>query len=294
MRNGATTRYLSEPEIAAAYRARHTSEVERDARLDVVDGEGKEKLVLTESPWLVVSLVPDLPGALEVTSAAHQEFETRVRGKDAGAFLRMGVSYQRVRTGRRRLIADGGPHGASKARYCLLECHSDGAGVAAIELLDWDVNTRGPDADGEPQLVVDETVVAAVLSGLLQLAQHAMRTGAGGNAVVRASVVPTDRAYEIGHYRDFGFRDSRSGAPLTTVTSAETVVALTEASVEGPALVGSAARLVDELGQSFGFPEMGQVTRDGRIRIRYWGRTRADAIQAWAERSDVAVTTETL
>lgn len=294
MRNGATTRYLSEPEVAAAYRARHTSEVERDARLDVVDREGKEKLVLAQSPWLVVSLVPDLPGALEVTSVAHQEFESRVRGKDAGTFLRMGISYQRVRTGRRRLIADGGRHGVSKATYCLLECHSDGAGVAAIELVDWNAHTRGPDAEGAPQLVIDETVVAAVLSGLLQVAQHAVRTGAGGNAVVRASVVPTDQAYEIGHNRHYGFGDSRSSAPLTTVTTAETVVALTEASVEGSALVASAARLVDELGQSFGFPEMGQITRDGRIRIRYWGRTWADAIKAWAERSDVTMTDETL
>lgn len=71
-------------------------------------------------------------------------------------------------------------------------------------------------------------------------------------------------------------------------------MALSEASVEGPELVQSAARLVDELAQSFGFAEMGQISRDGQIRISYWGRTWADAIKAWAERCDVTVTTETL
>lgn len=294
VRNGATTRYLTEPEIAAAYRARHAGEVERDERLNVVDLEAMNKLNQAQGPWLVVSLVPDLPGAFDVTSAAHQEFSERHQSKDAGMFLRMGVSYHRIRTGRRRLIADGGVRGEDKATYCLLECHSDGCAVAAVEVLDWNAR-REPDTDGNPQLVLDEAVVAGVLTGLLRTAQHAVRTGAGGNAVVRASVVPTNgHAYEIGHNRGFGFGDSRSSAPLGSVAIAETVVALSEASVEGPELVQSAAMLVDELGQSFGFPEMGQISRDGQIRIRYWGRTWADAIKGWADRCDVTVTTETL
>lgn len=294
MRNGATTRYLSEPELAAAYRARHASEVERDARLDVVDQEAAAKLDLTAGPWVLVSLVPDLSGALEVTSAAHNEFSQRLMNKDAGSVVRTGSGYNRMRTGRRRLIADGGRWGEQVARYCFFECHTDGAAAHALETFDY--NTRNGQADQEkPQMVLDESIVVGVLSGLLRTARHAVMAGAGGNAIVRASLLPTDgKAYEIGHNRQWGLGDSRSSAPMTSPATAETVVSLAEASLEGPALVAAAARLVDELAQSFGFPEMGQLTREGDIRIRYWGQSWAGEIKAWAERAGVPVTAQTL
>jgi hypothetical protein len=75
---------------------------------------------------------------------------------------------------------------------------------------------------------------------------------------------------------------------------AETVATLDDLAESGPALVSVAARLVDELGHAYGVPEMGQITRDGQLRRRYWGSTWSRQIIAWAETNHIEVTDEIL
>lgn len=55
---------------------------------------------------------------------------------------------------------------------------------------------------------------------------------------------------------------------------------------------GRAARLLDEVGTSFGIAEMGQFSLVGEIRRRYWNHP-ANLI-AWAERHGVTVTEATI
>jgi hypothetical protein len=50
---------------------------------------------------------------------------------------------------------------------------------------------------------------------------------------------------------------------------------------EWPGLVAAAALLLDELGQGSGVPEMGRLSRDGRIRRLYRSR-RWPSIETWA------------
>ena len=90
------------------------------------------------------------------------------------------------------------------------------------------------------------------------------------------------RAVLIGHSRQFGFADSRSGNPVSATAIAETAAALDDLADPGPALVSTAARLLDEVGTSFGIPEMGQLSLDGEIRRRYWKDS--GALLEWAER----------
>ncbi len=61
-RNGATTRYLSEPEVAAAYRERLAGARRQSTRISEVQREALERLNPEGLPWVVVTLVPDLPG----------------------------------------------------------------------------------------------------------------------------------------------------------------------------------------------------------------------------------------
>jgi len=44
--------------------------------------------------------------------------------------------------------------------------------------------------------------------------------------------------------------------------------------------------LVDEIGQAFGVAEMGQLTRKGQLRRRYWSGSQ---IVAWAEQHGIEV-----
>lgn len=301
-RNGATTRYLSEPEVAAAYRDRLAGVEAQTRRIDDVERDASQRLQRDKLPWVMVSLVPDLPGDLDITWAVQRKFQDQTIHRHAYDILGsgFGVSFQRTMVGRRRLIADGGYEEVT-AKDVSAEYHWDGAGAYSLDLWDLRSQTRSdfPDAAPLNQLVADEAVVLSVLTGLRRLADHARDwAAAGGNALVRAQLLPAsdvDYGLEIGHTRGFGGGESRSRVALTEhIGAAETVASLDELARPGPALVAVAARLSDELGQVFGIPEMGQFTREGEIRIRYWSRNSQPMLRAWAEDHGVTVSEKVL
>ncbi len=57
-RNGTTTRYLSEPEVASAYWERFAGARRQVARIEEVEHEALQRLETSGLPWVVVSLVP--------------------------------------------------------------------------------------------------------------------------------------------------------------------------------------------------------------------------------------------
>jgi hypothetical protein len=91
------------------------------------------------------------------------------------------------------------------------------------------------------QLVDDEWIAVAVLSGLVRLAQHARDlTAASGNGVVRATLLPATTAYslEIGHRRFHGIPESRSEVAIGQHhVSAEAVAPLDSMASAGPELI---------------------------------------------------------
>ena len=135
----------------------------------------------------------------------------------------------------------------------------------------------------------------AIMSGLLQLATHARdRAAAGGNALVRAQVFPVSpmRPAGLGQNRFHGFADSRGGpAWITQPPVAETAAALDDLAHPCPELITASALLADEIGQAFGVPEMGQLSREGKVRRRYWSNPQ---IVTWAEQNGIEVTDETI
>ncbi|MGC4750160.1 helix-turn-helix domain-containing protein [Micromonospora sp. DT201] len=302
MRNGATTRYLSEPEVATAYRNRFASAQRQTERVEQIEREAIGNLALADYAWIVVSLVPDLPGDMTVTRETFQAFEQDVRRRPL-TLPGMGLEISRTRVGRRRLLADGTSNYDVESRWISLELHADGAGVFAHAAGDLNERRRRqvpPPAEEEQrfQLVSDEGIAAGIMAGLLELARHARdRTAAGGTALVRAQLYPVsiERPTSIGHSRS-GFTDSRTGEQFRTQAEpAEAAVPLDDLAQPGPQLVEAAALLLDELGQAYGVPEMGQFSRDGRVRRPYWGtgglRT---PMMRWAEANGVEVTDETL
>jgi hypothetical protein len=73
---------------------------------------------------------------------------------------------------------------------------------------------------------------------------------------------------------------------------AEAVAELDGLAQPGTALIEASALLLDEIGQTFGVPEMGQFSRTGQVRRPYWGVYRSQ-IEAWAAQHPIEVTDDT-
>jgi schlafen family protein len=286
-RNGTTTRYLSEPEVASATRERLAGAQRQSARAEEVEREALLRLDTSDMPWVVVTLVPDLPGDLSLNSEVFTTFQQQIT-REPVAIVDTGTSILRASVGRRRLLADGTRDDSPLARWVSLELHTDGSGVCSVCV-------PGPERLRGGPRIVDESIAIAVMSGLLHLARHAQdRAAAGGNALIRAQIFPISPQRPIGlmHTRNFGFPDPRGARALTVPPpAAEAAAELDDLARPGPMLAAASALLVDEIGQAFGVAEMGQLSRDGQLRRPYWSQT--DVI-TWAQEHGIEVTDDRL
>ena len=288
-RNGATTRYLSEPELASAYRDRTAGAARQKSRIAEIETEAIDRLTLN-GPWLVLSLVPDLPGDFLISAGTYDTFENEMRGRSALQLGSAGAHFMRTSVGRRRFLADDGGS-TPLAEWCSLELHTDGSGVFGVRLWDMYEDKRH---EGQPvvNLVADESL-ASTMSGLVWLGSHAQdRAAAGGNAVVRAQLVPASGAdsMEIGDMRFYGTPKTRSAVGQKGIMPvAETVAALDDLTTGCPGLAVVIAALGNELGQTFGIPELGQFTPSGELNLRYWRQESHQDLRAWAEQHGIGI-----
>ncbi len=297
-RNGTTTRYLSEPEVASAYRNRFRGEKQQVDRIREIELEATARLDTSRGPWVVVALVPDVPGDFVLDHEAYLRFRDEIL-VDQVSIIGRGITFARASVGRRRLLADGSHGNSPTAGWVSVELHRDGSGVYGVRVADlnereWHTNE---DDENRVQLIDDESIADALLSGMVRLAVHARdRAAAGGTALVSAQLVPAagDSPTGIGHTRQFGFGHSRGQSALKAPPAAEASASIDDLAQPGKPLVATAALLMDELAQWFGIPEMGQLTRDGRVRRRYWSHRTVARMEAWVEGSDVEIVEDTL
>lgn len=291
-RNGSTIRYLSEPEVAEAYRERAFGSRNQTDRLDEIVNDALARLDGSDFPWLVVALMPELPGDLVIDAAGFDVFQSQLVGKSP--LFYQGTLFMRASVGRRRYLLGGGEN-QSAEKYVAADLHTDGGGAFAGQLGDIRRNQQPAPGETEPILISDEGVTQGIIAGLLLLAQHARdRVGAGGAVLVRATLLPTvNRAVEIGHNRQFGFGDSRSKTAWAgdPVPPAEASALLDDIAAPGVALLQTARLLADQLGQVFGIAEMKQIGSGGALQIRYWQGSDKSPVAAWARANSLPTST---
>jgi hypothetical protein len=292
-RNGSTTRYLTETEVATAYRERFTVAVAQAGRADEVERDLLTRLNTEGLPWLVVSLVPDLRGDFTVDTATLTAFRTEVVGSDPH-IVPVGIQWTRARVGRRRLVADGTGTDDRAASRLAVELHSDGSGTFAAVVPDLNERDHPVLARSPERRMDDEHAVIAVMSGLRMLAQHARdRAATGGTALVRAQAYPLDpeKPVRFGHRRGFmstggSLGDLTLTGPMPPAEYSAPIDALADG---GPDLAAAASILLTDIAQACGFPEVLQVTRDGQLRRRYWSNEMRPALDAWAKQTGVDI-----
>ncbi|OIQ94669.1 divergent AAA domain protein [mine drainage metagenome] len=290
-RNGATTRYLSEPEVAIAYRERLLGAARQASRSEVIEADVLERIDRTRDAWLVVSLVPDLPGECLITDDSFAAFERWISTRRLTPFDNTRVFYNAT-VGQGRMVADDTNTATlTLARSAATELHTDGAGVLALRLWDISISGMNQEDDGN-RIVSDEYLAATIIGALSLLAEHARdRAQTSGTAAVRAVIAPAPTASQTSLGQGRSRLAAVLGQPITTATEPVTTFAtLDDLATPGRALVATAARLHKELGHAFGIPDLPQLTRDGKIVRRNWSRGQPDTVDAWAIESGVEFT----
>lgn len=296
-RHGTTTIWLSEPELADAYLRRFTLHDAAGVRSEKLAEEFVRTLDITE-PWLILMLVPDSLGYMPIDKSVYQAFQARMQSRNAGLPW-SGVSYQRFGVGPRRLRADGGPsRGAGEsgpAQWCAMELHADGSGAYAIRIADLARTEREIDGVRRPVILDDEDIAAGLISGLAWLGEHAWQAGAGGVVTLRASVVPVDAGQQavLGQGRSWAGGDTY-GYPVDFAESVTVNALATDLHPIGPDLIGTAALLLSDVAQAFGVAELGQLDREGRVRLLYWRSGIQQHVRAWCEAHSIEATQETI
>lgn len=300
-RNGATIRYLSEPEVATAYRERLAGAKRQTERIEEIEREAMERLSTSDTSWLVISLTPDLPGDMVINQDSYDLARQQLVGQSTTLVPR-GMRIERLSVGRRRLLAQTWREAREQAgldRFSL-ELHADGSGVYALRMFDLNSQRRSEllarhEGPLPQRQLDDEWLALGLLSGLRYLAWHARdRAAAGGTAIIRAHLFPVSPEHPttLGYTR--GFPEPWSNYLATQPRAAEAAAPLDNLADPGPQLVAAAALLLHEVGQAFGVPELGQLTRDGKIRLPYWERRLQTHLRSWAEAVGIEVTEETL
>lgn len=289
-RVGTETVWLSEAEIAEAYRARFIGLADRLDQTDKIEAEFLKRLGAGQI-FVVVTLVPDLPGLFTIDNEALKAFTTAYQGKSASG---MGVpmhGFWSTLVGYRRLVASGSTQAHLPYSSVACELHQDGSGVfaSAIESLHGDPQRR-------EKLVDNNRLVLGIAAGLRMLGVHARdRAAAGGLAKLRATICQTVVTAPIMLVSNVGMPNEQVGpAVLHEPPSTEAVADLDDLATDGPGQVAVTHRLASGLHQAFGQPEAPLVTAGGGVRIRYWYRDIQQDLTTWAAAAGVEVSNEVI
>lgn len=293
-RDGGRNRPLAESEVAEAYRGRFRGEKDRVDRMEAVRETGTKALSLAPTDgtaWIVMTLVPQAPGALEISARGMQKVDLWARGyggfRGEGPFERWsGVASTGVgRITLTSVLAEN----ARKPRYCHAELHRDGSGFVAAEL--FNVRRQGT---GTFQLLGIDLFIRA--AGLLRLlVDHAVgNCGTQGEALVRCELVAgPGTVLELGYLQmgSFWERFSRT-RPLEAPHEGQAhTVALAPIAGGGAERLAAARIVLTDVFHAFGLAEVLFVTAEGHFRQPYWDR---GILTGWTSMVDVPRVEETV
>lgn len=183
VRSGTTTRFLSEPEIARAYRDREQSRIDRRARLEAI-WTGLRHRLSGESVWMAAAFVPDTPGQLIFT----REFVDALSMTWPLSFplnQDLITVTRRAMVTRGRICADGSSDSESPVSSWLrFELMEDGSSLFA-----WRIGATAED-DQDAAIIIEYEIARSVL-GVLQVVGHLTRDKAGltGVGTLRCGLV---------------------------------------------------------------------------------------------------------
>lgn len=290
VRHGTQTRYLSEPEVAEAYGRRLEGITSRHERLGDLLRDGRYQLQ-RGSPWVVLALTPNSPGALELGYTRIRELREWLGRTEQPTLRGAGQPFHAFDTGaglRRATIRQGVSEDSGRAVGSYLELHTDGSSFLAVQ----HPQGRDPAWPDDEWIVFDESLVEDATAMLEVACRHAIENaGTWGEATATFTILDPatldvtvlGRRTALAHTRGFG-RWEELGVRVSHLPwMAHTVV--TDAALDGPGLLATVRLLATDLVQAFGVPELLQIDPEGRLRRDYFKSRWHDGLEQWASRN---------
>ncbi len=270
VRDGKRTRFMAEAEVATSYRRRFTALEERSRRVVEVQSGGVRHLLVDaepQRPWLTATLVPLRPVNLNLDASVRNTIEGQFR--DAlnescpnTPFRGRALLQQRVGVREVQITDSNTFGGAPRASFAVL--HSDGSAFVAAAF--WAGSNDFGDGTDVVQISRDSMTVYVL--GLMDLAcQHAVASGAGGDAVLAVRIARPEDGREIVLVRDGNFIPPASGWPRMDPSFAESRFTVPPRQIvdSGSELVAASFQVLADLEAAFGEPEPLFVRRDGTM-----------------------------
>jgi Schlafen, AlbA_2 len=320
IRNGASTRYLSEAEVADLYRDRFRGERDQISRADGILDALLGRMDLRGEVLLAVSLVPNGFGSLAISSAGKEQIQSWA-----------GEAFGRRRDRRMRLFPDRPVLvGVGVARYTLMddvkeqqrhrfyaECHSDGSVAVGIRLDGF----RRDDVDfddgrqGQLNLVSGPSLIWRTATLLNFSGQHAvLNAGAYGDATIivrlknapmqlfhaqRALRLPALETVDIDAlYEDWAlYQEYVDAAPvglgrhILIEPESRQTVALSSLVRTSQEVIEATRLVLTDIFHAFNCAEVPYISEEGALRVPYF---KDQQLVTWATAHSVKTTDERL
>lgn len=289
VRDGAKTRYLSEHEIASAYRNRFALVQSRVDRLDELSELVAEPTSPWQSvPWLTFVLVPTVGTRLRVSKNLISD--VRNWGKYLfdvlPPFTPLGKVTFEVSTGLRTLLLTSMERAAVRAERLPIAravLGLDGSAAVSANMI---VDNRSENLVGEDELF------SQVVAGIQYVVGYASTVaGATHDALLRVDLhMPpehyaeneADRSVHLGGWTIAGLPPVPGTRPGNGLVRSEHTIDLDAAATSVASCVAAAILPYGDLINSFGLAEPQVVSADGTLRITRWERAAQQRLRDWA------------
>jgi hypothetical protein len=299
-RDGADKRWLSESEVADAYRDRFTRVRSDVARVEAVMTEGRIAMdPPADRTLFAVALAPSQRGNLLIDAVAVRHAEERARQTDLSGHQSLfsgpwaGLFPPRVSVGPRKLrIGTTDATNTLDTGYPYAEVHTDGCVFLGHYLTTPEPSALGmfpAQVPNETRLVLSTELTTVALPCLLGAARLSTElTGAFGDCAVLATIIGL--SMRLVKYDPDGHAVAAPGSPSGGIAfSAHTVTLDSLLDISSDLL--TAVRLVcSDLVHAFGEPELPTISPTGELWIQAFPRTyNHQALREWAEQNGIGI-----
>jgi hypothetical protein len=286
IRRGTLTHFMSESELAGAYRDRFAAAELSMDRLARTRRLGLS-LLNPEAAWIAVSLVPLAGDRVQMSNTVVERWQqwAIARARESppgfdGSGIQAGARFQRVS------LQTWFEKGLASSFYG--EVHLDGGAFFATPL-SW-----GRTQESATDVSVDKLSILLVALLRFCAAHPADNLTLSGDAVVTVDIVaPGGGTVQLVHHNPMGFRDRIGSVTPAADESPSATVDISALAGDWSDVVLVARDLLAQIQSGYGAAEPPQIDQQGAIRVLFFEKGIQDPIRQWAANNEVPVSEAT-